>query len=494
MLSRRGFVAGSIVVAVASRVRAQSRDAAPTVLRLERRTREVNGKSASVFCIRQPNGTFGITTEVGKPFRVRVENHIEEPSLIHWHGLTPPWRQDGVPETSGIPIPPGGTADYDFPLRRGGTYWMHSHYRLQEQLLLSAPLIIRDGSENPNQHEVVVMLADFGFTPLDQILAQLESSQTHDMHGMDMRGAEMPAKENVPDLNDVRYDAFLANSRTLADPEVVKVETGGRVRLRIINASSMCAYHIDLGQLKGDLIAVDGLPVKPVRGRTFPITVAQRLDIELTIPKIATAHPVLAIPEGERRQTGIVLLAGKGQVSRISGIADAASPPLTLRHERSLRAAEPLPDRKADRTHVLNLTGSMQGYQCSINNVAWSKDVQPLKVAEGERVELVLTNQTMMPHPTHLQGHSFQVVAIDSQRFPGALRDTVLVPPKDRDGGIRRRQSGMVGFSLPPLAPSTCGHVSNCALRLNPRKGQPAGRIRLRAVSAPTLRWPGCSR
>ena len=396
----------------------------------ERRDIEVNGKSASVFCIRQPDGTFGITTDAGKRFRVRVENHIEEPSMIHWHGLTPPWRQDGVPETSELTIPPGGSADYDFPLRRGGTYWMHSHHGLQEQLLLSAPLIIRDSSENPSQQEVVVMLADFSFTPPDQILAQLQAHQTHDMHGMDMHGTEMPEIESGPHLNDVQYDAFLANSRTLADPDVVNVELGGRVRLRIINASSMSAYHIDLGRLEGDLIAVDGIPVEPVRGRTFPITVAQRLDIALTIPKIAASYPVLAVLEGERNQTGIVLLAGKGGVTRISGMADAASPPLTLGLERSLRAAEPLADRKADRTHVLNLTGSMQGYRWSFNNVPWRKDVPPLMVTEGERVELAVTNQTMMPHPVHLHGHSFQVVAIDGNRFPGAVRDTVLVPPK----------------------------------------------------------------
>jgi FtsP/CotA-like multicopper oxidase with cupredoxin domain len=430
MLSRRSFLSGTLAIGAASQVRAQTSDAAPTVLRIERRDIEVNGKPASVLGIRQPDGTFGITTDVGKPFRVRVENHIEEPSLIHWHGLTPPWRQDGVPETSGQTIPPGGSADYDFPLRRGGTYWMHSHYGFQEQLLLSAPLIIRDGGEDPSQQEVVVMLADFSFTPPELIFAQLQSRQTHDMPGMNMHGAEMPGMESEPDLNDVRYDAFLANSRTLADPEVVKVEPGGRVRLRIINASSMSAYHIDLGELAGHLVAVDGIPVRKVHGRTFPIAVAQRLDIELTIPKIAAAYPVLAVLEGERRRTGIVLLAGKGQVTRIPSMADAASSPHTLDLERSLRAAEPLADRKADRTHVLNLTGVMQGYQWSINNVAWSKAVPPFMVTEGERVELVLTNQTKMPHPMHLHGHSFQVVAIDGKRFAGAVRDTVLVLPK----------------------------------------------------------------
>ena len=437
MPSRRAVIMGALAASARFRPPAQAQNspagvpgsnAAPwTILQLQRRSINVNGKPASIFGIRQPDGTSGITTDISKPFRVRVENRTAEPSLIHWHGLTPPWRQDGVPEISGPAIPAGGSADYDFPLRRGGSYWMHSHYGLQEQVLLSAPLIIKDGSEKPDQQEIVLMLADFSFTPPDQIFAGLQSRRTH---AMDMQGMRMHAMESKPDLNDVQYDAFLANTRTLADPEVVKVNRGGSVRLRIINGSSMSNYHIDLGQLEGDLIAVDGQRVQPVRGRNFPITSAQRLDIELSIPKNAAAHPVLAVLEGERRQTGIVLLAGQGHVRRISGLAHAESPPLTLDLERSLRAAEPPVDRKADRTHILNLTGSMQGYQWSINNVAWTKDVPPLMVSEGERVELVITNQTMMSHPMHLHGHSFQVVAIDGNRFAGALRDTVLVPPK----------------------------------------------------------------
>jgi len=427
MLSRRGFLAGTLAAGAASQLRAQSSDEARTVLRIERRDIEVNGKSASVLCVRQPDGTPGITTKIGKPFHVRLENHIEEPSLIHWHGLTPPWQQDGVPEVSAPAILPGGSADYDFPLRIGGTYWMHSHYGLQEQLLLAAPLIIQDGSEKADRQDIILMLSDFSFTPPARIYADLRSRQPSMMN---MQGLAMAPVKSKPDLNDVNYDALLANGRTLKDPEVVKVEKGGRVRLRIINASSMSAYHIDLGKLAGDLIAVDGIPVQKVRGNSFPIPVSQRLDIELTIPKTAAAHPVLAVLEGERSQTGIVLLAGSGRLPRLSSQARMASPPLTLDLERTLRAVEPLADRKADRTHVINLTGAMQGYQWSLNDVVWNKDVPPLEIAEGERVELVLTNRTMMPHPMHLHGHSFQVVAIDGSRFAGAIRDTVLVPPK----------------------------------------------------------------
>src|SRR5580658_3168977 len=403
MLSRRALLAGGVSCLTTPSILARAQNssdsagAGPTILRLARRDIEVNGKTASVYGIRQPNGTFGLTTEVGKRFLVRVENGIGEPSLIHWHGLTPPWRQDGVPGISGPPIPAGGSADYDFPLRFGGTFWMHSHQGLQEQLLMATPLSTGGGK---------MMMSSMKMSKGDAAAA--------------------------PDLNDVKYDAFLANFRTLADPETVKVEPGGRVLLRLINSSAMSAYHIDLGELDGELIAVDGFAVAPIQGRSFPIAVAQRLDIRVSLPSGSGAYPVLAQLEGERNRTGIVLAAGNGPVARIADQAEAPSPALTLDLERRLSAVEPLKPHKADRIYTINLTGEMAGYVWSLNNVAWNKDVPPLPLATGERVELVMMNQTPMPHPMHLHGHEFQVVEIDGARFSGAVRDTALVPPGRR--------------------------------------------------------------
>jgi FtsP/CotA-like multicopper oxidase with cupredoxin domain len=442
MPTRRALLIGGAAATLAGGVRAQTAAPAPTptVLRLQRRTIEVNGKAASVFGITQSDGTHGIVTQIGKPFRVRVENGIDAPSLIHWHGLTPPWQQDGVPGISGPPIPAGGSADYDFPLTFSGTYWMHSHEGLQEQLLMTAPLIIR---EPHDRQEIVMLLSDFSFTPPEQIMAGLKRPMADagakpaapdPMAAMKMPptaggSAAAPAK---PDLNDVAYDAFLANDRTLADPFVAKVEPGATALLRIINGSSMSAFHIHLGRLPGELVAVDGHAVAPVKGPVFPIAVAQRLDIRLTIPRGAAAYPVLAVLEGESRRTGIVLAAGNGRIVKIADEAAMASPPLTLDLERRLRAAAPLTPRKPDRVLRIDLTGDMARYVWSLNNVVWSKDTPPLLVAKGERVALVMTNRTMMPHPMHLHGHVFQVVEIDGHRFPGAMRDTVLVPPAKR--------------------------------------------------------------
>ena len=460
MLSRRNAMLNVLSAAVLPAAQALAQTAPTeadpvTVLQVQRRSIEVKGKPASILAVRQPDGTPGLVTAVGRRFRVHLENKLDVPTLIHWHGLTPPWQQDGVPGISGPPITPGSSADYDFPLRFGGTFWMHSHQGLQEQELLAAPLIIHDERDRPDQQEIVVMLADFSFTPAEKIFENLRKGGS--MAGMPtpsigkpnaMGAMAMPAKPvaakmapmgsmpsvaSGPDLNDVKYDAFLANDRTLADPEVVSVEPGGTILLRVINSSSMSAYHLDLGRLNGELIAVDGFRIQPVAGRLFPIAVAQRLDIRISLPREPAAYPVLAVLEGERSQTGVILKSGnRASVTRMPELAVNASSPLNLDLERRLRAAVPLAKRKADRVHQINLTGEMAGYVWSINGVPWTKDVPPLPIANGERVELVFQNRTPMPHPMHLHGHEFQVVEIDGKRFSGAARDTVLVPPNTR--------------------------------------------------------------
>jgi FtsP/CotA-like multicopper oxidase with cupredoxin domain len=63
-------------------------------------------------------------------------------------------------------------------------------------------------------------------------------------------------------------------------------------------------------------------------------------------------------------------------------------------------------------------------------NGAIHGDHAALDVRAGERVEITFNDQTTMAHPMHLHGHHFQVVAINGERFSGAMRDTVLVPAR----------------------------------------------------------------
>ncbi|WP_348602913.1 multicopper oxidase family protein [Chelatococcus daeguensis] len=416
---------------------------------------EVKGRAATVFGLTQPNGTHGLVAEAGRRFRVRLENRLDEETLIHWHGLTPPWQQDGVPLLSQPPLAPGAGYDYDFPLDRPGTNWMHSHHGLQEQRLMAAPLIIRDPAEaGEDIQDVVVLFHDFTFRDPDEILAGLKGGghgavghgATQDSPGllrrtmetvMPMRGMDHGAGHGGMDhgamgagmvhLHDVEYDAFLANDRTLDDPEVFRVERGGRVRLRLINGATATNFWLDLGRLEGRLVAVDGMPVAPVDGQRFEFAIAQRLDILIDLPADEGAWPVFAVREGERARTGFILATPRGTIEKVA--SDAAEPvqPVGLALERRLRATQPLALRQADRRHTVTITEA-PGYVWLLNGAAHGDHT--LDVRTGERVEITFNDQTTMAHPMHLHGHHFQVVAINGERIAGAVRDTVLVPAR----------------------------------------------------------------
>ena len=211
---------------------------------------------------------------------------------------------------------------------------------------------------------------------------------------------------------------------------MIRVEAGGRVRLRIINAAAATVFWIDTGEVAGRLVAVDGHDVLPVAGTRFGIAMAQRLDIELDLPAGTGAFPILALREGARERTGIVLATVGAEVSRIESLAETAALAFDtgLAQERSLRAASPLAVRAASKTQMMMLEGSMQPYLWTIDGKTWGDHV-PVTATSGERVEIMFHNMSMMSHPMHLHGHAFQVVGIGSERFAGAVRDTVYVPP-----------------------------------------------------------------
>jgi FtsP/CotA-like multicopper oxidase with cupredoxin domain len=454
LLTRRQILASGVAIAGTIPLLTSARAAAApeprnAALRLTAGTRTlaVNGKPARVFSLAGPDGKPGLTLSPGERFKVDLENQAGTSTLVHWHGQLPPWKQDGFPWPQTPPIPEGDTQSYDYaPI--AGTYWMHSHHGMQEQKLMTAPLIVRSAEDmRADRQEVVLILHDFSFRTPDELLAGLTRSDGSrsampkggmgNAMNMDpgstagMKPGTMGAMKMGPgmtmDLNDVDFDAFLANDRTLADPEIVRTEPGGRVLLRLINGASSTQFWIDLGALSGTVVAVDGQPVRPLRGSRFPLAMAQRLDVLIDLPGNGS-YPILAQVEGKRARTGIVLAASGAPVSRLAMEAGENAPAVDLSLERRLEAAHPLAPRAPDVTHRVVLAGAMTPYAWSLNGKYWP-NVTPLMVATGQRVAIEMTNHSMMAHPMHLHGHTFQVVAINGAPLTGAVRDTVLVPP-----------------------------------------------------------------
>lgn len=437
-------VSAAVVSPVLNSIRAHA-NPVPADLVIGKRTLDVNGKAATIFGLANRSGKPGLVLDAGTDLDIRLLNETSEDTLIHWHGLTPPWNMDGVPDNPAALLAAGENRDYRFPVGPGGTHWMHAH-TLQEQNLLAAPLIVRTAEDRArDEQDVVILLHDFSFKSPEELLERLKRSGAR--HGgmqsrhqgmmqtmMNMQGHQMPmtgmstmsmpmAGTSAMDLNDIEYDAFLANDRTLDDPEIVRIEKSGRVRLRVINGATRTAFTIDTGSIVGNLIAVDGVDIEPVPASRFPISMGQRLDIRLELPAAPGSYPILALREGAKEQTGIILATRNAAVEKIGTTALETGPVLDLGLERQLRPATPLAARSPDHQYAITLTGDMTAYTWGIDPSA------PLNVSKEKRVRLTMRNMSMMAHPMHLHGHHFQVVGVNGQGVSGAVRDTVLLTP-----------------------------------------------------------------
>src|SRR6266576_3784991 len=144
---------------------------------------------------------------------------------------------------------------------------------------------------------------------------------------------------------DVKYDALLANRRTLDDPEIISVGAGESVLLRLIAASSSQNFYVDTGALEAEILAVDGKGVRPIKGSFFQLGVAQRLDLKITIPKGGGAYPILAQGEGTKLLCGVVLITEGVSVPKLSRTGSTSTAALDNTQEKRLRALNPLSDR-----------------------------------------------------------------------------------------------------------------------------------------------------
>src|SRR5450755_864403 len=83
-----------------------------------------------------------LTFTEGDTAEVYVHNLLRVGTSVHWHGIFVPNQFDGVPYLTQMPIKPGDTHLYKFAIIQNGTYWYHSHSKLQEQSGMYGALIL----------------------------------------------------------------------------------------------------------------------------------------------------------------------------------------------------------------------------------------------------------------------------------------------------------------------------------------------------------------
>jgi multicopper oxidase len=364
----------------------------------------------------------------GQTLRAPVTNNLPQETTVHWHGLAIPNAMDGVPVLTQPAIAPGGNFTYEFVVPDAGTYYLHSHVGTQLDRGMYGPLIIEDpGDGSDYDDELVVVLDDWidgtGTNP-DQVNENLKKT------GMKpMAGKSPPLSPTLPlgeDGGDVTYPYFLINGRTTKDPQVKDCRAGQRLRLRIINAGADTAFRVAVPGAELNVTHTDGYPVVPRRTNAIILGMGERADAIITVNSSA---PVVAAAEGKDGYAQLNL-----RVSGTQPAVNVAEFVKTLRTSAVLNTAVlapapgvVLPQRDPDDIVELRLAGPVNGYTWPINGKLYDPPNNGIAVAPGKRIRIRFISESMMFHPMHLHGHTFQV---RQPIAPGARKDTVLVPPK----------------------------------------------------------------
>lgn len=384
-----------------------------------------------------------LRASVGDELAVTVRNRLNEPTSVHWHGIALRNDMDGAaPATPDIEA--GQDFTYRFSVPHPGTYWAHPHTGLQADTGLYLPVIVDDPAE-PGDYDAewVVMLDDWtdgvGSSPR-QIYEGLRtmSGSAHHMPGAagmdDMPASTVPGVGGTVgsdllggDAGDVSYPYYLANGRIPGAASTFRAKPGQRIRVRLINAAADTAFRVALAGHRMTVTHTDGFPVAPAEFDAVLIGMGERYDVVVTAGD--GVFPLVAAAEGKNAAARALLMTGSGATAASDFRPTELSGHVGTVAQLGAASTVALPNRTADVALPADLAGSMSPYDWTINGRPFAT-TDPLSVQQGQRVALTFRNMSMMWHPMHLHGHTFQVVTADGR--PGARKDTVNVLPMQK--------------------------------------------------------------
>ena len=200
----------------------------------------------------------GPTIQVNQGDRVRIvfDNHLPEPTSVHWHGFEIPNEMDGAPGSSQDPVKPGGRFVYEFTLHQEGTYFYHPHMAMQEMIgMLGAFIMHPRVARAPRvDRDFVIMLQEYAILP----------------------------NISIPNTMNMEFNWLTFNGK--AGPAITPliVRLGDRVRVRLINLG-MDHHPIHLHGHTFFITGTEGGPIPQTLwypGNTVLVGVAQARDFE----------------------------------------------------------------------------------------------------------------------------------------------------------------------------------------------------------------------
>lgn len=388
------------------------------------------------------NGQFPgplIRLKEGRRVSVDIFNDTDVPEQLHWHGQNVPVDVDGAAEEGTPYIPAHGKRRISFTPGPSGLRFYHSHLVAGADLTAglysgqAGPVYIEPRNE-PGRFDREVFLVLKEFTPklsrggdmaLDFLRPAAMDAKLKDRGESAMKAS---LKRGMPHGYEVGYELFCINGRMLGQGEPIKVKTGERLLLHVLNASATEIRSLALPWHTFTVVALDGNPV----------------PTPATVPAlwIGTAERVSAIVE--MKHPGVWILGDLADDDRSHGMgivveyAGASGKPRWLQPKSAAATWDytifgggtaAAPEETFDLLFEKN-NAALKGFnQWTINGTAFSMDrMKPmLHLQRGRRYRVRMRNASDDIHPVHLHRHSFELTRIAGKPTAGVMKDVVML-------------------------------------------------------------------
>jgi FtsP/CotA-like multicopper oxidase with cupredoxin domain len=372
------------------------------------------------------NGTCpGPTLRVrpGDLLRVRLTNRLDQPTNLHTHGLHV--SPDGHGDNPFVSIEPGASFDYAVSVpadHSSGTYWYHPHHHgtVADQIFagLAGALLVDNGPDLTVTDDLVLLVTDTSLDGAGHI------AQPPLM-------ARMMGREGDLVLVNGQYQPAIAAGR------------GALQRWRIINAcaSRVLALRLDRHQLTQ--VALDGvfLP-SPVQSDRVVLAPGNRADLLVRPIDVGQFH-VISEPYDRGSPNMMGMMDGTTATDPVTLATLAVTgPAATSPAIPATLPAPAVPSGIVVRQRQLTMAMGMgvdagMGMSFTIDGRTFDHQRDDQTIQLGTTEEWTVTNTSPMDHPFHLHAWPFHVLATSNPDQLTAVRqDVVLVP---RQGWARLR-------------------------------------------------------
>ncbi len=376
----------------------------------------------------------------GDIVNIKVENHINEITTVHWHGMTLPAKMDGGPHQS---INPNQSWTSEFKIRQeAATLWYHSHamHKTGPQVYhgLAGMFIIDDeGSDKLGLPD------EYGIDDIPCTIQDRRFNQDGTFSYMTaMPDRMMGMMGSIIMVNGVVTPTLVAKSTLM--------------RLRLHNGSNARTYNLTFNDGRPfHIIAGDcGFLHKPFKTKQIRLAAAERIEILVDVSDRKELI-LKSIPSSDGGGMGMMRMMSNNEELTIMKIDARQAKQSTRKIPTILRNSNFKLDQKAvNQTRKFSLQmgmgggmGMMRGMMGRMANGGndtnnentmfringKSMDINRIdfQVKANSTEIWEITNDSPMAHPFHVHNVQFRVLDINGKRphpSESGLKDVVLVP------------------------------------------------------------------